>query len=376
MEILIWIIGGLLVVVILAVAAFYAALGMAKYDFFWTKVEEGWYKVVMHFGQYRKTLGPGLHWLGLPGVDMVYSRKMEFKKCVIKNGGGITVKDHDDPNITSFKSTTYPYAIPFENVEDSHGLPLTGVVATHARMTDPFKAFFKASDWYLTMVNLTIPALRQALTEVSWEEITGQNVQKGTVVKKFGQLLWESMNAPREGGKPSVVSELRDAYGIEVESVELASIDPPPGWRDTTLDPYKSQKKKEAAAHEAEASAILFDDTNIALQKWISGQMAAGHNPTQAQIDAKQAELRERALAKTPGYQQIQVKGLENATTAVVGGGPGAGVFVGGGQQGGRRKNRGGNDREKGGSEVPPEKMSDDELDEWAERQRKNKEGE
>lgn len=324
--------------VVPSVAIFYAVLGMANRGFLWIKVDEGWYKLVMRLGRYHKTLGPGLHWLGWPGVYTLYSRKMVFKKCVIKDDGDVTVEDHNDLNISSFKSTTYPYGIPFKDEEDSHGLHLTGLIAMHGRMVDPCKSFFVASDWFMTMVTLSLAALRQVLTKVSWEEITGQNVPKGTVPKVFGQLLWEAMNAPREGGKLSVIQELRDTYGFEAESVELPSINPPPGWRETTLAPYKAQKEREAAIDQAKTSAIMFDDTNLALKAWLKEHK----NATQDQIKEKQRELRDRALAKTSGYQQVDVRGLENASTAVIGGGGNA--MFGIGDRGGR-KDRQNNDR-------------------------------
>ncbi len=272
---------------------------------------------------------------------------------MVKDDGDVTVEDHDDSNITSFKSTRYPYAIPFKDEEDSHGLPLTGVIATHARMADPSKAFFVASDWYVTTITLVISALRQVFTEVSWEQITGQNVPAGSAVKVFGQRLWEAMNAPRESGKPSVIVELRDTYGIEVESVELASIDPPPGWRDTTLAPYKAQKEKEAAVHEAAASATRLDDTNQALEAWKKAHPGASPE----QITKKQDELAKRAYLKAGG-QNLEVHGLENATTAVVGGGGGgAGILVGGqGKRGGGNRDgqQGGQGpRQRGRSNMP-----------------------
>jgi len=141
---------------------------------------------------------------------------------------------------------------------------------------------------------------------------------------------------------------LLNQYGIRVKSVQLRNIDPPEDWRATTLAPYKAQRERDAAKYQTEASAILFDDTNQALTTWLKGQRATKHNPTQAQIEAKQDELRQRALAKTPGNQLIiHVKGLENATTAMVGGGgAGAGVLLGGGKKGKRGKDNNGRGKE------------------------------
>lgn len=328
----------------ITIAGYYTVVGLSYLNILWTRVEEGWRKIVLHNGKYNRSLSPGRRWLGFPGVDTLYSRKMRFLEGVIKEDGTVTVKAHKDENVTSFKTTRFPYALPYKDEEDSHGLPLSGVVVVNSRMVDDSKMFFVASDWYATIVFLVLSCLRDIITMVSYEEITGQNpdpkATANAAKKAIAQLLWEKMNAPREGGKLSVIAELLQTYGQEVDSVELASIDPPEGWRATTLAPYKAQKEKEAAIYQAETSAILFDDTNQALNVWLEGQKAAGHTPTQAQIDAKQEELRQRALAKTPGYQQVHIKGLERATTAVVGGGGGGtGVLIGGtgGKDGGKR---------------------------------------
>ena len=344
----------------IAVGVFYVVLGMANSNFLFTKVEEGWYKVVMKLGKYHKTLEPGLHWLGWPGVSTLYSRKMSFKKCKLEDSGAFKVDPHDDPNVSSFKSTVYPYAIPFENEEDSHGLPLTGVAVLHGRMTDLRKAFFVASDWYLTMISLSTPVLQWVITTVSFEKITGQATEEAdarAIAKKtFGQRLWEAMNAPREGGLPSVVSELKDKYGFEVSRVELASIDPPEGWREKTLAPYAAMKEREAAVHKAGASASLLDDTNQALKTWLKTH----RNATQAQINAKQEELRQRALARDNNFKEVRnrtdVTGLENAMYASIDGGRsgGVGVFTGGDRGG---KGGGGSDDAEGRKTKAADKM-------------------
>jgi hypothetical protein len=94
------------------------------------------------------------------------------------------------------------------------------------------------------------------------------------------------------------------------------------------------------AGKEAQASAALFDDTNQALKAWLADNPKA----TPQRIKEKQEELRQRALAKTPGYRQTHVKGLERATTVVIGG-DGAGLLVGGGGGGGKKSKKAKDDK-------------------------------
>jgi hypothetical protein len=327
-------------------AGYYVFLKMVNANIFWTRVERGWCRIILWWGEYHRTVGPGLRWIGIPGMHTLYKRKMMFLKSVTDKDGRPQAEPHEDADISSFKTTDYAYAFPFKDEEDSHGLHLSGMLAVIAILEEYEKAFFTASDWYSIMNSEIMPPFRDTLAQISYDDdIVGRDTAKEQRRKTFSERLWKVMNR-QKSGNPSVVEKLRDLYGIWVKSIELRSVDPPEGWRDTTLAPYKAQREKEAAKHQAEASAILFDDTNQALKIWLEGQRAAGHNPTQAQIEAKQDELRQRALAKTSGYQQIHIKGLEGATTAVVGGGGGAGVFVGaqgGGKSGGgKAKNPGG----------------------------------
>jgi len=221
------------------------------------------------------------------------------------------------------------------------------------------------------MVSDIMPCFRDVLVEASYDDdIVGRDKNKEKIMDTFSKRIWEALNGrwwkkiPDDSEKgfhygyvkqktPSVVEKLFEDYGILIHSVDLRSINPPEGWRDTTLAPYKASREQDAAVHQAKTSAILFDDTNQALKTWLRQQKAAGHKPDKDEIKAKQQELHERALAKTGGYQQTHVKGLENAGTVVIGGG-GTGFLVsnggkggkgGGGKKGGKRSRRDDDDR-------------------------------
>jgi len=330
------------------VIGYLVVLGLAKVNILFTRVEQGWCKIILRWGKYVRTIGPGLRWIGIPGMHALYRRKMTFMKSVTDSKGVAQAELHPLENekdggiVSSFKTTRYPYALPFKDEEDSHALPLSGLIAVFGVIEDYGKAFFNASDWYAEMNTKILSCFRDLLAEISYDDdIVGRDTEEERVPDSISARLWEALNSQQNG--VSILDELHAAAGIRVESVVLRSIDPPVGWRDTTLAPYKAQRDAAAAVHRAMASALEFDDTNQALKKWLASHKTA----TKAQIEAKQRELRERALAKTPGYQQIDIRGLENATTAVVGGG-GAGVMVGGGGQGNRGKDSDGSGKKKG----------------------------
>lgn len=334
----------LLVLPVLGLAGYYVFWAMVKADILWTSVEQGWCKIVFRWGHFQRIIGPGLHWIGIPGMYTLYKRRMVFMKSVTDDQGNAKAEPHDDKDISSFKTTKYPYGLPFKDEEDRHALPLSGILAVFAVIEDYQKAFFVVSDWYAEMNARITKVWRDLVATISYDDDIVVPTAKGH--KTVSARFWEELNDKPSGGK-SVLEELHDVAGINVLSVELVSIDPPPGWRDTTLAPYKAQKEKEAATQQAEASATLFGDTSQALAAWQKDHPYA----TQAQIEAKQEELRQRALAKTQGYQQVHIKGLEGATTAVVGGG-GAGVMIG---AGGKNPGNPGNPGGKGTANPPPD---------------------
>ena len=318
-------------------AGYYTVFSLAKADIVWTIVEQGWCKIVLVWGEYKKTIGPGLRLIGIPGTRSLYRRKMTFFKSVTDKGIP-RAEPHEDEDISSFKTIDYAYAFPFKDEEDSHALPLSGMLAVIAVIEDYEKAFFAVSDWYSMLNTEIMPCFRGILVRVSYDDdIVGRDEEKERELTTLSVLLWEKLNL-RENGNDSILERLLNLYGIKIKSVYLRSIDPPPDWRATTLAPYKAEREKEAAKHHAETSAFLLDDTNQALQAW----MKSNPNATKEEIAAKQKELHERAILKAGG-QQLHIKGLENANTAVVGGGGtgGTGILVGNSGGGGKNKNKG-----------------------------------
>jgi regulator of protease activity HflC (stomatin/prohibitin superfamily) len=349
--------GVFLVAGILYLLGYYFLLFLARCNILLTIVEEGWCKIVLEKGQYHKTIYSGWHWFGLPGINTLYKRTMTFMKSVTDKEGKAFAEAHEDKDISSFKTTEYPYACPFKDEEDSHGLHLSGVLATFARIIDYRKAFFEVSDWYSEMNTKILSCLRKVIAEVSYDDdIVGRDKPEEQINPTFSERLWEKLNH-KQNSSFSIIEELREICGIEVRSVELRSIDPPEDWRATTLAPYKAQREKEAAKHQAEASATLLDDTNQALKTWLESQRAIGNEPTKSEIAEKQNELARRAYLKAGGQYQ-EIHGLENANVVGFGGGGGGGLGILASNQ---RKNPGRGDRSQ--SRKDPGKMSAEDLD-------------
>ncbi|MEK7562666.1 MAG: hypothetical protein AAB509_03235, partial [Patescibacteria group bacterium] len=119
-----------------ALAVYYGIYALAKNNILLTEVGQGWCKIILHQGKFCKIVGPGWHWMGLPGVNTLYKRKMMFLKSVTGPDGKPQAEPHEDKDVSSFKTTDYAYAFPFKDEEDSHGLPLSGFLAIIAVLED------------------------------------------------------------------------------------------------------------------------------------------------------------------------------------------------------------------------------------------------
>jgi hypothetical protein len=316
-----------------AIVGYYIFLTMVKHNIFWTSVEKGWCGIVLRWRDYDRIIGPGLHWIGIPGMYTLYKRTMTFLKSVTDEKGNAKAEPHNDKDISSFKTTRYPYALPFIDEEDSHGLNLSGLLAVFAITEDYQKAFFSSSEWYAEMNTDILSGWRELLVAVSYDDdIVGRATTEEQGRKTVSRRLWEALNLSQDGNL-SVLDRLHEKVGIRVEAVELVSIDPPPGWRDTTLAPYKAGREAAAAIELAKASATMFGDTSQALKDW----MVDHPNATQGQIENRQAELAQRAYLKAGGQYQ-RIEGLENAQYVGFGGGGGGGGmgFLAGGKGGSR----------------------------------------
>lgn len=362
----VWAAVAVLVLLLLApVSAYYIVIKLARRNIIWTFVEQGWFRIVLCAGKFDRILKPGFHLIGIPGIHTLYSRKMSFLKAVVKKDGTVEAEVHVEGGINQFKLTRYPYALPFKDVEDKKGLHMSGLVTTKVRMKRPRRAFFGESDWYSSMNMEVMPELRDVLDELSYAEtVGGDSDEKGAkekIKKTVSKRLWKVMNtrgdeglSPADAGKLSPaeklspVERLLQLCGLEMISIDLASIDPPPDWRNISLAPYEAEQKAKAAKFKAEESAILLDDTNQALEAWKKVHPLA----TIEQITEKQHELARRAYLKAGG-QRLEIAGLENANTAVVGGAGGSGVLLGG--EGGGKKEKGGG--RKKASEMTPEEL-------------------
>lgn len=318
------IIGAVLVSAVLAICSvrvirWYICWLMAQFDFVYTEVPEGRFKIVTRFGGHRKTLlnkkghniAPAddpdkgilkgdivklesgeeaaesrLFLIGWPGIDRIFSTKMEFLKS-LPNGG---VESHDkESEDTFYAKVDYNYAVPFVDCEDKNNLPLIGYATLLANVTGPEKSLFQTKNFYETMIGLILPSIRECLRGYGYDDFQGE----GAKVKKdeLDEIIWKALEEPnprgrdgKDGLKMSVKDQLYEDYGVVIINLRIVDIDPADEeLRKLTLIRYKAERQADAAqavrrreALEAAGSIIL------AMDEWVEGQKQDGETAAQA----------------------------------------------------------------------------------------------
>jgi regulator of protease activity HflC (stomatin/prohibitin superfamily) len=233
-----------------------------------TIVQEGTAKNVVRFGGYKETLlqkkgfrvdadgevvvgksdNPlpgGLHFVSpyrfFFGIDRIYTTTMEFVKLLTDGTTQVRIdKDRD-----FIKVVPYPYALVFKNEEDLQGLPLFGIMAMTAMITNPRKALFGVNSWFDILVSEIYPFVRDFIAAHTYKDIHSGKV-------KMAKEIWDAVSAPGSNNEPSILDRLK-GHGITLISLKLVAIDPPDALRASTLKEFEATQRRDAAILEAEA---------------------------------------------------------------------------------------------------------------------------
>lgn len=180
--------------------------------------------VVLRFGQYVRTVGPGPHWLpyfveGVEkvNVELVRSQDIGFRRT----GGGTSTVPNEALMLTED-----------ENIVDVQ-------FTVQYRVKDPAKYLFNVQEPDMT--------LRQA-TESAVREIVGKN--------KMDFVLTEGRSAVAARAE-ELIQEVLDRYGtgLHVTSVNMQSAQPPKEVQPAFADAVKAREDEERFKNEARAYA-------------------------------------------------------------------------------------------------------------------------
>jgi regulator of protease activity HflC (stomatin/prohibitin superfamily) len=128
--------------------------------------------------------------------------------------------------------------------EDKQMLPLDVELVLTIRVINPYKALFRVQNWLETVINRIEPAVRDAITEDTYERWISEEKD-----------LADRLISDKE--TQELLKELRSSFGIEVSAIEVRSINPTTAELDesrkATLKRYFAEKERDRITVEADA---------------------------------------------------------------------------------------------------------------------------
>lgn len=254
--------------------------GLAKVNIIFTIVDEGTAKIVVRLGAYRKTilakkgykldgdgnivpLAPGenpeptlpggIRLVGWPVIDRVFTKDLKWVKSL--NG---KLEDRSEQNVDFLLAAVdYQYGLRFVNSEDKDLLPLSGQMTITAHIVNPYKAQWAVRDWFDALISRVLPKVRNYISLHTYEEITNTpNVNLDTDV-------FVELNTPGADGSPSIISELKDRYGIVLRALETVNVDPPRELREATLKKWQAVRNAQVEAEETGGALDRMTDRRL-----------------------------------------------------------------------------------------------------------------
>jgi len=258
----VWAIAASIGVMVIYGAMFWLAWNrLAPQNKFFTFVNEGTAKVVVRGGKVIKVLLQlsgytldkngyivkgdewylfgGLRWVGFYPLDDIYIYK--FQWTGVDHDGTIRPHDAETLDYVLVKRDTYYFAE--DGLEDSEQFPVKVGVLLTMRVVNPYKALFAIQNWLETIINRFKPMVRDKVAGKAYRDLIRE---KGSM----GGDLFNDSQALRD--------EFAKQYGINVEAVEVHSIDPmSEDQRKATLRKWTAERDAEAMAIDANARADL-----------------------------------------------------------------------------------------------------------------------
>ncbi len=287
------IIAGLVVITLLAMAFSPYLIAillnfLARNDIFFTRVEEGTAKAIMRSNKFKrfvmayegfrfsrpeetdasgkeldewtlvqeKKVGSanrslwenffgGIRWLGIPGVDTVFSYQFRWSTVADyvpgDNAQGITHKvRHYEETLNYILLKDYVYYTKLENAETKEAMPVDIDILIPTRIMNPYKALFRAHRWLEQVLEVVKPHVRAWVSEKSYQEV---REKPETVEREHDVFLKELSNY------------FEETFGARTKRLLFGDVIPPDVYVRISTKKYEAEREKERIVIEAQAEA-------------------------------------------------------------------------------------------------------------------------
>lgn len=180
-----------------------------------TSVSDGTWKVVVRFGKYKKTLEPGLRWIGIRHIDKIYTYKLRWQGIEIREGREIVEFKEKTLDYVLKKEDTYWTKIDAAETKPPERFRLTIEWLVRAQIIDPQKVLFVAPPNFIETMLANLNAIFREWTGTkSYDEIIK--------IKEKGDIAtWQEFQ------NHYFIKELETKWGIKILEIRMRSIRAP-----------------------------------------------------------------------------------------------------------------------------------------------------
>jgi len=150
------------------------------------------------------------------------------------------IKEHKREIIDHILLKPDVYWARVSEAEDKNLLPVDVEMVLTIRIVNPYKALFRIQNWLETVINRTAPAVRDRLTEKEFDKWITEPADLGKEI--FSDLVQNGL-----------LNEFGKEYGVEVQKIEVTSINPPANYREATLKRFVAERERDAVLVGADA---------------------------------------------------------------------------------------------------------------------------
>lgn len=186
----------------------------------------------------RKTWFGGLKFYGLWPLDDIYL--YSFSWTSIADNGTLQPHVRELLDYIIVKDDVYWGRV--ATAEDKNLLPLDVELIFTIKVVNPFKALFRVQSWLETVINRTEPAVRNIITEDTYESWITTTAD-----------LADRVLTALQTGEENLLQGFKDRYGVEVRAIEIREINPGEDYRAATLRKYLAEKEREKTIIDADA---------------------------------------------------------------------------------------------------------------------------